>query len=75
MWVAITNSRATVQQLCDNLRYLSFYMDFCESDSETFHQLFDANSSACIARNKTVGDPIALFVDGFFAEGNHVFVK
>lgn len=75
MKLAIIDSRATDQQLRDNLGDLASYMVSCKSDIEKFHQFFDANYSALIARGKTVDDPIGLLFDGYFAAGDHVFVK
>ena len=75
MKLAIIDSRATDQQLRDNLGELAYYMVSCKSDIDKFHQFFDANYSALIARGKTVDDPIGLLFDGYFAVGDHVFVK
>ena len=47
----------------------------CKPDVEKFHQFFDAKYSALLARGKTVDDPLGLLFDGYFAPGDHVFVK
>ena len=54
--LAIIDSRATYQQLCDNLGDLASSMVSCNSDIEKFHQFFDANYSALTARGKTEDD-------------------
>ena len=72
---AIIDSRATDQQLHDNLGDLASYIASCKYDIKKFHQFFDVNCSAVIARGKTVDYLIGLLFDGYFAAGDHVFVK
>ena len=47
----------------------------CKSDIEKFHQFFDANYSALIARGKAVDDPIGLLFDDYFIASDHELIK
>ena len=44
-------------------------MVFCKSNIKIFHQYFNANYSASIARGKMVDDPMSLLFDGYFDAG------
>ena len=64
MKLTIIDSRATDQQFHDNVWDLTSYIVSFKFDIKKFHQFFDANYSAIIARGKTMDDQIGLLLDG-----------
>ena len=73
MRLTIIDSRAT-DLMRDNLEDLASYLVSCKFDIKKFHQFFDINYSALIARCKRVNDQIGLLFNDYFVVCDHVLI-
>ncbi len=65
MRLAIIDSVATTQTLCNNLQLLGMYVAIVSGDIDKVHYEFNKNYSQLIARGMTINDPIGILFEAY----------